>query len=426
MPELAPCAHCSVKFPAVPVVERFPCHMNPVSPIPPPTVTAVVGSELLRVVIAVFWPLVAPWSMQNRTEVTDDPAGPVSTIFRSPVDEPVYSQSRFHTYSAFDATARVRCGSSVTVVVVLRDVSDVFTAIDGTNHVFTSDAVSTSPTVQVGIAITLLGVRTALVALAAAAALAACAAPAPSRAVAARVPACPGLVAHRGDAWPYSSAPENSLRAATFAYQAGAPAVETDVRFTRDGVPVIMHDATVNRTTRATGPVSSYRAAVITRLRLLEKPGARSSVTWQRVPSFTRYLARAAADHGRVLAEIKPPAITAAQAATLARVIRASGAAVIVHSFWPADLAAIRKALPGVRTQLLTAAYTAATAGGSLEDISVANLTAGNVAALHAAGIKAGAWTPDSRAGWAQVAGWGVDQVTTNNPAGYLRWCAAR
>ena len=61
------------------------------------------------------------------------------------------------------------------------------------------------------------------------------------------------VTAHRAD-WIY--APENSLKALQNAISFGVDIVETDVRMTRDGHLVMMHDATVNRTTTGTGFVA--------------------------------------------------------------------------------------------------------------------------------------------------------------------------
>ncbi len=55
------------------------------------------------------------------------------------------------------------------------------------------------------------------------------------------------LVSHRGSA----RAPENSMQAFQKAQEEGYDYVETDVRFTKDNVPVLLHDATVYRTSRA-------------------------------------------------------------------------------------------------------------------------------------------------------------------------------
>ncbi len=54
------------------------------------------------------------------------------------------------------------------------------------------------------------------------------------------------IVAHRGDS---VRAPENTLEAAHLAWRAGAPAWELDVQLTRDGVPVVLHDESLVRTT---------------------------------------------------------------------------------------------------------------------------------------------------------------------------------
>ncbi|MEV8097654.1 glycerophosphodiester phosphodiesterase [Kitasatospora sp. NPDC085879] len=51
-------------------------------------------------------------------------------------------------------------------------------------------------------------------------------------------------VAHRGDPYRFR---ENTLRSVESAAAAGADAVEVDVRLTRDGVPVLLHDATLER-----------------------------------------------------------------------------------------------------------------------------------------------------------------------------------
>jgi glycerophosphoryl diester phosphodiesterase len=59
-------------------------------------------------------------------------------------------------------------------------------------------------------------------------------------------PGRPWVIAHRGDS---AHAPENTLEAALRGWEAGADAWELDVQLTRDGVPVVLHDATLLRTT---------------------------------------------------------------------------------------------------------------------------------------------------------------------------------
>lgn len=62
-----------------------------------------------------------------------------------------------------------------------------------------------------------------------------------------------GLCAHRGD---QGVAPENTIPAFLAAIEAGAQQVEFDVKRTKDGKLVIMHDGTVDRTTNGKGAVS--------------------------------------------------------------------------------------------------------------------------------------------------------------------------
>lgn len=56
----------------------------------------------------------------------------------------------------------------------------------------------------------------------------------------------PWVIAHRGES---SLAPENTLIAGSLAHRSGADAWEVDVQLTRDGVPVVLHDESLSRTT---------------------------------------------------------------------------------------------------------------------------------------------------------------------------------
>lgn len=60
------------------------------------------------------------------------------------------------------------------------------------------------------------------------------------------------VIAHRGAS---GSAPENTMAAFELAARQGADAFELDVRLTADGVPVVLHDPTLDRTTDARGPL---------------------------------------------------------------------------------------------------------------------------------------------------------------------------
>lgn len=60
------------------------------------------------------------------------------------------------------------------------------------------------------------------------------------------------IIAHRGAS---QYAPENTLPSFQLAYELGADGVETDIHLTKDNIPVLIHDATLNRTTNYTGYV---------------------------------------------------------------------------------------------------------------------------------------------------------------------------
>ncbi len=63
-------------------------------------------------------------------------------------------------------------------------------------------------------------------------------------------PDVPEIVAHRGDAEHF---PENTLPALESAWRQGLRHVEFDVQLSADGVPYLLHDASLDRTTRASG-----------------------------------------------------------------------------------------------------------------------------------------------------------------------------
>ena len=63
------------------------------------------------------------------------------------------------------------------------------------------------------------------------------------------------VIAHRGAS---AYAPENTLAAFRRAIASGVGVIEIDLRATKDGVPVILHDETLNRTTNGSGAVANY------------------------------------------------------------------------------------------------------------------------------------------------------------------------
>jgi glycerophosphoryl diester phosphodiesterase len=71
------------------------------------------------------------------------------------------------------------------------------------------------------------------------------------------------IIAHRGASGEF---PENTLAAYRAAVEIGSDYFELDARLSREGVPVVMHDANVDRTTDGTGPVAGMTVDEIKRL----------------------------------------------------------------------------------------------------------------------------------------------------------------
>ena len=82
----------------------------------------------------------------------------------------------------------------------------------------------------------------------------------------------PFIVAHRGAS---AILPENTLPAFERAVSDGADILETDLRFTREGEIVLIHDETVDRTTSGVGRVSDYTLPELKRLTIREAGSAR-------------------------------------------------------------------------------------------------------------------------------------------------------
>lgn len=102
-------------------------------------------------------------------------------------------------------------------------------------------------------------------------------------------PHTPAVIAHRGAS---AAAPENTLAAFTLAASLGADAVELDVKLSKDGVPIIMHDPTVDRTTDGRGPVADLTLADLKRLDAGAKKDAQFA--GERVPTLAEVFAAVA------------------------------------------------------------------------------------------------------------------------------------
>lgn len=102
------------------------------------------------------------------------------------------------------------------------------------------------------------------------------------------------VAAHRA---PHASQPENSLAAIREAIQLGVDIAELDVRQTKDGVLVLMHDKTITRTTGKPGGTGDYTYAQLREFPLLHN----GQPTKERIPTFEEALLLA---KGKILVDV--------------------------------------------------------------------------------------------------------------------------
>src|SRR5690606_11057742 len=116
-----------------------------------------------------------------------------------------------------------------------------------------------------------------------------------------RSPGDSALIAgHRGDR---SAAPENTLPALQSALDGSMVYVETDIRLSADGVPVLIHDARADRTTNGSGKVSELTLAQLQQL----DAGSwfTKSYTGLRIPTLESFLVILAESNKKAMLELK-------------------------------------------------------------------------------------------------------------------------
>ncbi|MFF4606060.1 glycerophosphodiester phosphodiesterase [Streptomyces sp. NPDC001339] len=173
-------------------------------------------------------------------------------------------------------------------------------------------------------------------------------------------------IAHRGAS---RDAPENTLAAVDAARRRGFVWVENDVQRTKDGRLVVIHDATLNRTTdaakvfpgRAPWRVRDFTAAEIARLDAGSWFGKRFA--GERVPTLAAYLRRLDHNGQRLLLEIKAPGRYPGIEAAVVRELRARGwldrahvqGRLVVQSFSVPCVKTVHRLAPQLRTGVLGA-----------------------------------------------------------------------
>ncbi|HET8525835.1 MAG TPA: glycerophosphodiester phosphodiesterase family protein [Actinomycetota bacterium] len=245
--------------------------------------------------------------------------------------------------------------------------------------------------------------------------------------------AFPAVVAHRGAS---STRPENTVASFDEAIRLGAKIVEFDVRLTRDGIPVVMHDPAVDRTTDGAGFVHELTAAEIASL---HADGVGSVPTLAEVLETLSARAAAAIEIKNIPGE---PAFDAARERIVEAVHAELGrmafeGPVLVISFNPSSIAASKAIAPDVPTGFLTTDLVdpreaLAFAVGQGHDMVLpgtrASIPAGEafVEEVHAAGVRAGTWTVDDPGTMRMLFDRGFDAVASNDPAMALGVLAER
>ena len=157
----------------------------------------------------------------------------------------------------------------------------------------------------------------------------------------------PVRIAHRGASGP-GLAPENTLAAFEYAIQIGTDVLEADIQVTGDGELVVIHDATLDRTTNGTGLVAECRLEVVRRL----DAGSwfDSRYRGERVPTLTEVL-DLARNRALVLVELKSDYVSERLLAVIDELGANNG--VIIQSFNPETIERINLLDRSLPTSLL-------------------------------------------------------------------------
>jgi glycerophosphoryl diester phosphodiesterase len=224
------------------------------------------------------------------------------------------------------------------------------------------------------------------------------------------------VIAHRGAS---AYAPENTFAAFDKALALGVPEAELDVHLSRDGHAVVMHDATVDRTTNGTGAVASLTLA---QLKALDA-GAWFSAEFagQRIPMLDEVLERY---KGRLHLhiELKPKVQTLAE--RVAGLVRSHGMAdsVTIISFHCGLIEHLRGYAPELATGLLvqradeTDARRAAVKGIRAVYARGDSLTAEAVRRLRGQGLAVFGWGVTGEAGMRRLIALGLDGIILDFP----------
>lgn len=234
------------------------------------------------------------------------------------------------------------------------------------------------------------------------------------------------IASHRGGG---ANAPENTLPAIRAALAAGFDYVEVDVALTADRQPVLMHDATVDRTTDGHGRLADLTLEAV---RALDAGDwFHPEFTGTQVPTFVEFLEVLAQAEQRAIVELKGEWDAAAVTAALGEVsARGLHDRILLASFDTRTLAAAEEAsetiprlliLKHIPRDVVLAAEEAGVRGILVDRKALAARPA-VVDEVHAAGMRIVVYTLNRDTQWDEVTALGVDGIVTDDPGTLSSW----
>lgn len=236
------------------------------------------------------------------------------------------------------------------------------------------------------------------------------------------------VAGHRGGK---DGAPENTIPAFELAVQGDADVIETDLQLTADGVPVLMHDFMLDRTTDGTGPVWASTWEQVSKL----DAGSwyDPSFAGTRVPRLDDLLDIVRPTAKRIILELKG-SWTDAQVQPVVDEIRSHQLEqrVMLAGFDIASLAAAQRTDPEIQRVVIThdvvgdPAVLAATCGAVAIVTSKEFLLSdpGVVERIHDEGLGVLVYTLNSSKTWSEAIALGVDGIITDKPLELDSWLA--
>ncbi len=227
------------------------------------------------------------------------------------------------------------------------------------------------------------------------------------------------VFAHRGAS---GGAPENTMAAFKQAIEKGSDGVELDIHLTADGKVVVIHDATVDRTSDGKGEVAYRNYGELARLDMAARW---KGSTWgaQRIPLLEEVIECVIPAGLLMNIEIKGGKASPALAERAVGIIRSYDAMdrVVFSSFDPSQINKVRTLVPSSRRALLSY-FPPPLSLGKADDLWGCHpnhllASKGAVERWHSEGMHVQLWTVNTKKSMQRALRMGADGIITNHPA---------